>query len=159
MLTAEYVRGIVDGEGSFTVYVRDPHEIAERKRRVKVEPKFILKLQARDLTILEELKKFFGCGKIYSQPDARPKHQNCYRFEVFNRKELQEVIIPFFRKNPPRAPSKLKDFEAFAKIVDLLERKVHKTSDGVEKIWNLKCQMHRGSLDAGNPLVQWEHQS
>ena len=63
MLTAEYVRGIVDGEGSFTVYVRDPHEIAERKRRVKVEPKFILKLQARDLTILEELKSFSDAEK------------------------------------------------------------------------------------------------
>ena len=157
MLTAEYVRGIVDGEGSFTVYVRDPHEVRVGNRRVKVEPKFILKLQEQDLPVLEGLQKFFECGKIYRQPDHRPNHQNCFRFEVFNRAELQEVIIPFFRDHLPQAPSKRHDFEVFAIIIELLSQKQHATSDGLEQIWKLKRQMHRGSPNAGNPLVRWEH--
>lgn len=158
MFTAEYVRGIVDGEGSFTVYVRDPKKIHASQRRVKVEPKFILKLQAGDLPILKGLQRFFGCGKIYSQPDHRPRHQDCNRFEVHNRRELVEVIIPFFRKYPPHAPTKRRDFELFATILDHLMKKIHTTQEGLERIWTLKRQMHRGSLDAGNPPVQWEHQ-
>lgn len=158
MLTADYVRGIVDGEGSFSVYVRDPNKINLTQRRVKVEPKFILKLQERDLEILQDLKRFFKCGKIYKQPDHRPRHQDCYRFEVHNRQELVKVIIPFFRKYPPLAPTKKWDFEIFAEILILLVQKMHANEQGFERIWTLKHQMHRGSLDAGNPLVQWEHQ-
>ena len=158
MITTEYIRGLVDGEGSFTVYVCDPSKKTERKRRVKVEPKFIVKLQETDLSILEELKQFFKCGKIYKQPDARLNHRMCHRYEVFNRIELLQTIIPFFRKYPPVAPSKRIDFDLFAIIVEMLARKEHATSNGFEKILKLKRQMHGGSLDAGNPPVQWERQ-
>lgn len=158
MITTEYIRGLVDGEGSFTVFVRDPHSVQERKRRATVEPRFIVKLQETDLPILEELQKHFGCGKIYRQPDKRPNHQTCFRYEVHNRTELVDVIIPFFKEYPPQAPSKKKDFVLFVTIVEMLARKAHATSNGLEEIWNLKRRMHRGSLDAGNPPVQWEHQ-
>lgn len=156
MITNEYIRGLVDGEGSFTVYVRNPRDTAERLRRAKVEPRFIVKLQERDLPILKALQLRFGCGKIYRQPDNRPNHQNCFRFEVFNRTELREIIVPFFQSNPPLAPSKRRDFDLFSTIVEMLASKKHTTLHGLEEIWNLKRQMHRGSLDAGNPLVQWE---
>lgn len=159
MITNEYIRGLVDGEGSFTVYVRDPHDMQERRRRAKVEPRFIVKLQEVDLPILQELQQHFGCGKIYKQPDKRPNHRDCFRFEVHNRTELREVIIPFFREHLPQAPSKLNDFNAFVTIVEMLNENVHANPNGLEKIWNLKHRMHKGSLDAGNPLVQWEHQS
>ena len=42
MLTADYIVGLVDGEGSFTAYIRDEAKPVKRKRRAQAEPKFFL---------------------------------------------------------------------------------------------------------------------
>ena len=47
MLNNDYVVGLVDGEGSFTVYVHNPRSTKIVKRRVRVEPRFYLKLQEK----------------------------------------------------------------------------------------------------------------
>ncbi len=159
MLHAEYIRGLVDGEGSFTVFVRDPHATKERRRRAKVEPRFIVKLQECDRPILEELVEFFRCGRIYLQKDHRANHATCFRYEVHARDDLRRVIIPFFREYPPQAPSKKRDFDLFVAILELLAQDVHATHDGLERIWTLKRRMHQGSRSAGNPLATWERQS
>lgn len=52
-----YVLGVVDGEGSFTVYVKKPDKI--QKRQARIELKFIVKLNEEDLAILQGLKDFF----------------------------------------------------------------------------------------------------
>ena len=142
MLKKEYILGLVDGEGSFTVYVRNPNATNERKRRVLVEPRFYVKLIEKDRKVLDELQKFFGCGNVYFQKDGRKNHQNCYRYEVANRKHLREKIIPFFKMNLLRFPSKQKDFKIFCKLVDLIEKGNHKTPGGLERIYQLKQQMH-----------------
>ena len=69
MLTADYVVGLVDGEGSFAVHFNQ-----SQRRRAKVEPRFCLKLRAEDRVVLDELCEFFGCGRVYIQPDRRPNH-------------------------------------------------------------------------------------
>ncbi len=104
----DYILGLVDGEGSFTVYIRDPDISKDVKRRVVVEPKFYIKLIERDKEILESLKQYFGCGSVYFQKDTRPNHQNCYRYEVYNRQDLEKVIIPFFKKKVEVCKQKLR---------------------------------------------------
>jgi hypothetical protein len=151
MLTADYVVGLVDGEGSFSVHLNRSH-----RRRAKVEPRFCLKLRAVDRPILDALRDFFGCGKVYVQRDSRPNHCLCYRFEVSNRLELREKIIPFFDQHPPRFPSKQYDFALFRCVIELIGRDAHLTTDGLERIEQLASRMHLGSLDALDTLVQWE---
>ena len=97
-ISADYIVGLVDGEGSFTVYVKDPDSKKQVKRRTKVEPRFFLKLIEKIKKFLYDLKKFFGCGQVYFQKDTRANHQNCYRFEVAKRNDLEKIIIPFFQK-------------------------------------------------------------
>ena len=60
MLKESYILGLVDGEGSFTVFVRNAKALQERyrKRRVRIEPKFYLKIVESDKKILYELKNF-----------------------------------------------------------------------------------------------------
>ena len=142
MLDENYIIGLVDGEGSFSVYVRNPKEKKKTKRRVVVEPRFYLKLQEGDEEILWELKKFFRCGNVYFQRDKRKNHKDCFRYEVANRKDLKEIIIPFFKRYPPKIPSKKKDFEIFCQIMERIERKEHLTKKGLEKIYYLKQKMH-----------------
>ena len=142
MLTPEYILGLVDGEGSFTVYVRDPDKKDNRKRRVQAEPRFYLKLIEKDKDILDELKTYFGCGSVYFQKDSRPNHQNCYRYEVGNRKDLIGTIIPFFKKNKLKLESKRKDFEIFCELVEMMEKGHHLNQKGLKKMYLLKQKMH-----------------
>ena len=52
MITEDYILGLIDGEGSFTVYIRNPNDNTPRKRRVRVEPRFYVKLIEEDKKIL-----------------------------------------------------------------------------------------------------------
>lgn len=146
MISADYIIGLVDGEGSFNVRINE-----DTNRRAKVELKFSLKLRHQDREILDELQKFFGCGKVYIQRDKRENHSLCYRFEVQNKKSIIEKIIPFFKENSPKIPSRKRDFELFSQIVKLSEE----DKIDFDKIKNLKAQLHWGSLHTGKPSVQW----
>lgn len=140
-LKPDYIVGLVDGEGSFTVYVRDPSK-PSKNRRVTVEPKFYIKLIERDKEVLDSVRRFFGCGAIYFQKDNRPNHQHCYRYEVFNRKDIIEIIIPFFKIHTPKFPSKNHDFNIFCKIMKLIERGEHLNESGLRELFQLKQHMH-----------------
>ena len=141
-LTPDYIVGLVDGEGSFTVYIRDVDVEKKAKRRVVVEPKFYIKLIDKDKDILYILKEFFGCGSVYFQKDTRPNHQNCYRYEVYNRSDLLEIIIPFFKKHRLKFNSKRTDFEIFCVLMGMIKRDVHRTKSGLRKMFTLKQTMH-----------------
>jgi hypothetical protein len=141
-ITPEYIVGLVDGEGSFTVYVKNPDSDKQVKRRTKVEPRFFLKLIERDKEILDELKNYFGCGNVYFQKDTRANHQNCYRYEVSNREHLENVIIPFFKRNSLRLRSKKSDFETFCTIFGMIRKGDHFTDEGLRSIYALKQTMH-----------------
>jgi len=142
MLNANYIIGLVDGEGSFTAYVRRKVGSKENKRRVRVEPKFYLKLIEDDKSILYELKKYFGCGHVYFQKDSRRNHKDCYRYEVTKRKDIIEKIIPFFLANNLKLSSKTKDFKIFCQIMEKIKNNSHLTDSGLLKIAKLKAKMH-----------------
>ena len=141
-LSKGYIVGLVDGEGSFTAFVRNLDQSTERIRRTRIEPRFYVKLVEEDKEILDGLKDFFGCGKVYFQKDTRKNHKNCYRFEVFNRKELAAVIVPFFQENPPQFPSKRRDFEIFCVIMEEIRKGKHLTDSGLREICALQRRMH-----------------
>ena len=142
MLNPEYIVGLVDVEGSFTAYVRDPDKGGKTKRRVYVEPRFYIKLIEKDKDILYRLKEYFGCGSVYFQRDKRPNHQQCYRYEVFNWSDLRNIIIPFFQKHSLQFVSKKNDFEIFCDIMERLERGEHRTNAGLKNLCQIKAKMH-----------------
>ncbi len=141
-ITPDYIVGLVDGEGSFTVYIRDIDKETEVKRRVVAEPKFYVKLVEKDKDILYALKEFFGCGSVYFQKDTRPNHQNCYRYEVYNRNDLSSIIIPFFQRHELKFASKRSDFETFCLLMDMIMKDEHRTESGLRKMFALKQTMH-----------------
>ena len=72
----------------------------------------------------------------------RLNHQNCYRFEVTNRKDLEDVIIPFFIKNRLRLSSKQKDFKIFCDLIKRIKKGEHLTDSGLAKLYRIKQEMH-----------------
>lgn len=142
MLTADYVVGLVDGEGSFTFHVKDPETGRHVKRRAKAEPRFYVKLIEKDKQILDDLREYFGCGNVYFQKDKRPNHQNCYRYEVAGRDDLRRTIIPFFSAHRLRFPSKRNDFDIFCRLMAMVDANVHLTESGLRKMRKLQAKMH-----------------
>lgn len=142
MLKPSYIVGLVDGEGSFTVHIPDPDSEKDVKRRAKAEPRFYLKLIGEDKDILDKLKSFFECGKVYIQRDKRNDRQDCYRYEVANRKDLQETIIPFFEEYQPKLTTKKRDFELFCKIMEGIEKDKHLSEEGLRELYKIKQKMH-----------------
>jgi hypothetical protein len=142
MITPEYIVGLIDGEGSFTAYVKDFKNSKNVKRRVKAEPRFYIKLIERDKKILYELKNYFGCGHVYFQKDKRANHQNCYRFEVSARRDLNDIIIPFFKKNQLKFPSKQNDFKIFCRLMKMINAGKHLSFNGLAEMLKLKQKMH-----------------
>ena len=138
-INPNYVVGLVDGEGSFTVYV---NLNKNKSRRVRVEPKFYIKLIEEDKDILYKLQKFFGVGSVYFQKDTRPNHKNCYRYEVYNRGDLNNVIIPFFAQHRLKFSSKKEDFKIFCTLMAMINKEEHLTNVGLKKMFLLKQQMH-----------------
>jgi hypothetical protein len=142
MLNSDYIVGLVDGEGSFTVYIKNPAKQLENGRRVKAEPRFYIKLIEKDKEILYKLKIFFGCGNVYFQKDTRTNHQNCYRYEVTSRDDLEKIIVPFFKQNRLLLKSKQNDFKIFCELMKRIKKKEHLTSSGLKKMYLIKQKMH-----------------
>ena len=141
-LSPEYIVGLVDGEGSFTVYIKDANNIISRERRVRVEPKFYIKLVEKDKAVLYTLQQFFGCGSVYFQKDHRLNHQDCYRYEVYRRDDLEKIIIPFFREHKLKFYSKQEDFKLFCEIMGMIKKGIHLNNKGLKKMFLIKQKMH-----------------
>lgn len=141
MVTADYVVGLTDGEGCFYVWVR-PLGVSRAVLR-PVHVHYYLKMHEKEKHLLDEVKRFFGCGAVYFQKERRKNHSACYRFEINRYEDVLKVVIPFFEKHPLHS-RKRKDFAIFKKIVELIANGDHLTEGGLEKIRSLKLQMNLG---------------
>lgn len=155
MLSADYIVGLTDGEGSFTAFVRPFQKGLTKYPRIECH--YYIKLREDELPLLKEIKEFFGCGSIYLQKERRSNHRNCYRFEISSYQKIAEVIIPFFQKHQLHSVGRKNDFDLFCKIFKIVSNRKgkHITEKELERIRRLKSQMHkyRTSLRAGNPLA------
>ncbi len=140
MLSEDYVVGLTDGEGSFTVYVRPPKK-QHGAKSYRFECHYYLKMREDELPLLKKLKKFFGCGRISFQKDKRKNHKDCYRFEVSNLENIKNRVIPLFKRNFPKSINRKRDFTIFCNIIGLLDKK--QTKKGLKKIMKLKSEMHK----------------
>ncbi|MBI4155736.1 MAG: LAGLIDADG family homing endonuclease [Candidatus Zambryskibacteria bacterium] len=139
-LSADYIVGLTDGEGSFTVFLQAPKK-EHGSINYRVLCRYYIKMREDDLPLLKKVEQFWGCGKIYFQREYRENQHNNYRFEIFNYDSLRYVVVPFFKRHPLES-KRIKDFELFCQILDLAMSKAHQTEDGLQKIMKLKSQMH-----------------
>ena len=139
-LSADYIVGLTDGEGSFTVYIRPPSK-KEGSVHYRIQCRYYIKLREDDLPLLREVQKFWGCGKIYFQREYRTNQRDNWRFEIFDWGTLENVVVPFFEEHPLQS-KRIKDFRLFCKILGLALQKAHHTEKGIEEILKLKSQMH-----------------
>ena len=146
--TSGWVVGFVDGEGSFLVSI---FKSSQAKLKWQVFPEFNVSQSLKGKDLLHQLEKFFGCGHIYAQNARNIKQDKwdpLYKYCVRNKVELQQKIIPFFEKYPPKGKSKLNDFQRFVQVVNLMAKGEHLTLNGMVKIARIAEKMiHRKPIE------------
>jgi LAGLIDADG endonuclease len=136
-LTPDYVAGFIDGEGCFSVSVH-PHPSIRHSTRWLIAPCFQAYQHRDNVEILEDIRSFFGCGRITSKG---PK-STVMTYSVYRRRDLESVIVPFFEQHS-LVSRKREDFGKFAEIVRLMQADAHRTGEGFRRIVELAFSMNQ----------------
>lgn len=140
-----WITGFVDGEGCFSIgFVRQPDRKHRKGYRTgyQVSHDFAVVQGARSVTVLHEIREFFGVGRVYMNSRHDNHRENMYLYSVCRRIDLLEVIIPFFQKHRLRT-SKASDFQKFARCLELIKRNEHLTRNGLIEIAQITETMNR----------------
>jgi hypothetical protein len=144
LIRIAWVIGFVDGEGCFSIgFVRQPDRAKRRGYTTgyQVFHRFVVTQGARSAACLEELREFFGVGRLYVNRRHDNHKEDLHQYQVAKRDELLGTIIPFFQHYPLRT-SKRHDFEAFAQCMEIVSARRHLTSEGLIEIARLAETMN-----------------
>ena len=128
-----WIVGFVDGEGCFSVSI---FRNSTTKLGWQVFPEFVISQEAKSINVLKTIQRFFGCGKIFVNRNSRKRENHkefLYRYCVRSKKDIEEIIIPFFQKYQLKT-AKQKDFIKFVQIMNLIKQKNHLTDKGLKQI-------------------------
>lgn len=126
-INIEFIRGQVDGDGSFNVSFRT------NRRRVNVN--FTVVHELSSISLLNELTTFFQCGFVYKLPSVAARYQVQTVDDILNK------IYPVF-KNIKFNTNKDKDFQIVIKVAEIIRETGYKNDDQLKQIvelaWNMK---------------------
>jgi hypothetical protein len=130
-----YLAGFADGEGCFCVPIRKHPTLASGWI---VSPLFEVFQDKGNPEVIFLFKKIMGCGFI-SYKSGSP---NCMVYMVASLHDHLEKVIPFF-ETYPIIGKKYMEFLRFRKVVQMLSRKEHKTTEGFKKIVEIAFSMNQ----------------
>jgi len=142
VVSEDYIVGLTDGEGCFYALVRPPYS---KNGGAKVQLNFFIKVQSSDKEMLEKVKNTLNCGFIYHQKEHRINHTQCVRYTVSSHRDILNIIVPLFKRNPLQGKIKRENFTLFSKIAELVSQGAHYTSNGIAQIQHYKSQMNNGA--------------
>ena len=85
-----YITGLIDGDGTFNL------TFSSSSSSMRIKPVFAIGALNESKNVLEMLRKYFKCGKIY-EIGAAKKYS---RYQVEALADLRKNIIPHFKKYP-----------------------------------------------------------
>ena len=144
LIKAGWVVGFVDGEGCFSIgLVRQPERVGRvgYKTGYQVVHRFVVTQGAGSAFALEELKEFFGVGRIYRNRRHDNHREDLLQYRVVRRQDLLEFVIPFFEEYPLRT-AKRADFEKFRACVELVASGKHLEAAGLLEIVEIAQTMN-----------------
>ena len=136
---------LVNCDGCFDLQFRKDtrHERTNSPTYYRWKTQFIVTGPKEDLKILEKIKKEMGCGEVSISKDQA-------RYSVQKISDISETVVPFFRKNH-LADKKKKDFELWAKAVEILQKNKGKPlSDWKKSELNSLIEIHKSSAKYKN---------
>jgi hypothetical protein len=140
-----WVIGFVDGEGCFSIgFVRQPDRTSRKgyKMGYQVSHRFAVTQSVSGRSALEELRSFFGSGRVYVMKRHDNHREHLAQFIVNRREDLLKAVIPFFESYPLRSAKQV-DFEKFACCVRMIDDGLHQEIDGLIEIAEVAETMNR----------------
>jgi hypothetical protein len=134
-----WIVGFVDGEGTFSVSI---FKNKTTSTGWQVFPEFIITQGKKSKKSLQVVKKFFGVGNIFVNRRKDNHREDLLRYCVRSRRDLQRVIVPFFR-NFQLKTEKREDFGKFVRCLELIQQREHLTVSGLKKIARITQTMNR----------------
>jgi len=129
-LNPYWVAGFVDAEGCF--WIKIIKNLAKDKMRPVLG--FQVTQHNRDLLLMEKLIEFFNCGRL-------EKTDSASSLVVTKLSLINEIVVPFFN-NYCLVGSKSQDFRDWSKAVELVNKKAHLTTEGLDEILKIKSNMN-----------------
>ncbi len=133
-----WIAGFVDGEGCFSCPIFRNRTTA---LGWQVQPSFVVVQSASSRDVLEDLRRFFGCGKVYVNRRHDNHREDLFRYCVGTFADLRDVIVPFFQEHQLRT-SKEQNFEKFVMVLCLMEERKHLTVSGLTEIAEISQTMN-----------------
>jgi hypothetical protein len=130
-----FVTGLTEGEGCFCISFTLRRTL---RTGLEVRPSYALSLNERDLSLIEELQAFFGCGCI-----RQSRGDRTFKYESRSVRELLNSIVPHFEAYPLRG-NKARSFSGFARVCRMIEQGDHLERDGLREIIEIVFEMNLG---------------
>jgi hypothetical protein len=138
----QWLAGFTDGEGCFSISVA---KNSATETGYLVSLRFQISQHLRDENLLRSFINYFGCGRFYPLNGTKKRGD----FAVTKLTDNLNIIIPFFLKNPLLG-IKAYDFKLWCEAADIMTKKEHLASEGLNKILNLKALINKKSTNGVN---------
>lgn len=139
LIYSGWITGFVDGEGCFSCPV-----VRNRVMTLgwQVQPAFTVVQSAGSRDVLEEMCRFFGCGRLSMNRRHDNHREDLARWVVNRFADLRDEIVPFFQEHQLRT-AKRDNFEKFAKIIEIMDQGRHLTVPGIAEIAEISQTMNQ----------------
>jgi len=126
------VTGFSDAESCFGFRIRKNPKL---KVGWEVIPYFFINLHVKDISLLLDIKDFFGVSNISSYKES-------VLYQVNSLKDLVNVIIPHFELYS-LLTKKRADFLLFKLAIELIRQKEHKKIEGIHRLIGIKASLNK----------------
>ncbi len=130
-----WVAGFVSGEGNFLIGIS---KSPASKSGYHCYLRFKVSQDCRDEFLLRSFITFFGCGSC-------TRFDNIVEFICVNTKDINNIILPFFREYPILGVKAL-DFQDWCQGAEILQNKAHLTPEGLAQLRALKLGMNKNRV-------------
>ena len=142
-LDPNWVCGFVDGEGCFSVPIRQnpmaPHGW-------QLQPTFQVSQHRSNRAVLDALESFFGCGAVRS----KGPRSTVDVYNVWRPPELLELVLPVFERYPLYV--KQMDCRRFAIIVRSLSLRRHMRYSSFKRLVRIAYSMNANGKQRSRPI-------
>lgn len=144
LIKVGWIVGFVDGEGCFSIgFVKQPNRGKRKgyKTGYQVAHRFVVTQGVKSQACLEDLKEFFGIGRIIINKRYDNHKEHLAQYIVNSRTDLLNTVIPFFEQYQLQT-TKRRDFEQFSQCVRMIARGDHLSVEGLINIVEITQTMN-----------------
>lgn len=131
VLAPQWVTGISDSEGNFSLFVQ------KTKNGYKFSLSYKVTQKKHSAGILYDLQRYFECGNVHIDN----RKEKALKFNVTKLDDIINKIIPHFDKYPLLSSKNL-DYQDFKKVAFMLKDGLHLNEEGMNNIFSVKENMN-----------------